>query len=110
MKYVLLNESNVVIQTQPNFDEGFIEAPDEVTNGYIYDPVLGTFAPPPPPPLNKWDFESAYMTRLNARRAAVRADHFEATLALFPGYPGELPESIAAYNAVLDTVVTGWPT
>lgn len=110
MKYVLLDESNVVIQSQTNFQEGYVEAPDEVSAGWIYDPVAGTFTPPPPPPLVKSDFEDAYYTRLNAHKFAARANHFESTLALFPGYPEELPESVAAYNAMLDTVVTGWPT
>lgn len=108
MKYVQLDESNAVITVAYSPQEGFIEAPDSVEPGYIYDPVLGTFSPPPPPPLTKADFEDAYFTRLNAHKQAARATHFESTLALVPGYPA-LPESIAAYNAILDTVVTGWP-
>lgn len=108
MKYALVDEFNVVIQVDPAPREGFIEAPDEISPGYLYDPLTGVFSLPPPPPLTKWDFEEAYNTRLGAQRQAARATHFESTLALVPGYPA-LPESIAAYNAILDTVVTGWP-
>lgn len=35
MKYVKLNGNNVVIQVQPEHEEGFIEAPDNVVAGMI---------------------------------------------------------------------------
>lgn len=43
-------ENGVVIQVQPYFDEGFIEAPDWVWAGYLYDGE--TFTAPPPPPVD----------------------------------------------------------
>ena len=35
MAYIKLNNDNVIIQKQPNFESGFIEAPDNVICGMI---------------------------------------------------------------------------
>ena len=35
MAYIKLNDDNVIIQKQPNFEPGFIEAPDNVICGMI---------------------------------------------------------------------------
>tara|TARA_B100000886_G_scaffold294844_1_gene221445 strand:- start:216 stop:572 length:357 start_codon:yes stop_codon:yes gene_type:complete len=35
MAYIKLNNDNVIIQKQPNFESGFIEAPDDVICGMI---------------------------------------------------------------------------
>ena len=35
MAYIKLNDDNVIIQKQPNFESGFIEAPDNVICGMI---------------------------------------------------------------------------
>ena len=35
MAYIKLNNDNVIIQKQPNFEAGFIEAPDDVICGMI---------------------------------------------------------------------------
>lgn len=37
MKYVLLNESNVVIQVQPYKEDGFVECEDHVVCGMVKD-------------------------------------------------------------------------
>ncbi|MBF57744.1 MAG: hypothetical protein CME80_08500 [Halomonas sp.] len=47
MAYVKI-ENGVVVQKQPNFQEGFTEAPDNIVCGMIYE--NGAFSSPPPPP------------------------------------------------------------
>ncbi|MDP7142701.1 MAG: DUF4376 domain-containing protein [Alphaproteobacteria bacterium] len=47
MAYVKI-ENNIVVQKQPDEAEGFIEAPDDVVPGYIYED--GSFTPPPHTP------------------------------------------------------------
>lgn len=101
MKYVLLNGNNVVIQTQPNFQEGFLAAPDEVLPGFIYDPVTNTFSPPPPPPLTRDDFEWRLRDRIEALRSAQRQALLNTALALSPNYP-DLPDSLADFDTILD--------
>lgn len=101
MKYVLLDENNVVIQTQPNFQEGFIAAPDEVSPGDIYDPLLGTFSPPPPPPLVRGNFARRLRDRIEALREAQFQALLNSALALSPNHP-DLPNSMADFDTILD--------
>lgn len=101
MKYVLLDASNIVIQTQPNFQEGFILAPDDVSPGMIYDPLTNTFSAPPPPPLERHDFAERLRRRIQALRDAQFQALLNSALALAPSYP-ELPESMDEFDTVLD--------
>lgn len=101
MKYVRVDENNIVTQTQGYFEEGFIMAPDDVYADFIYDPVLNTFSPPPPPPLGRYDFENRLRNRMDALQRAKFQALVNAALALSPNYPG-LPSSIADFDAILD--------
>jgi len=49
MTYVLI-ESGVVLQKQPNPQDGFIEASDGVVCGMLYNSETGEFTTPEPPP------------------------------------------------------------
>lgn len=101
MKYVRVNESNIVIQVQYYFEEGFIAAPDDVYTDFIYDPVLNTFSPPPPPPLNRGDFDYRLRARLQALEEARFQALLNSALAQSPNYPG-LPGSLGDFDAILD--------
>lgn len=46
----LLSQENVLIQKQPNTSPGFIEIPDDVVCGMIYDPLSETWSNPEPSP------------------------------------------------------------
>lgn len=48
MAFVLI-EDGVVVQKQPYYEPGFIEAPDDVICGFLYDEETGAFWEPPPP-------------------------------------------------------------
>lgn len=82
----------------------YVECPDEVLTGWVYDPVLETYSAPPPPAPQEWELEEAYDNRLKARRMAAYYAHFHSTI---PGYP-TLPASLAAYEAMLDAHMS-WP-
>lgn len=101
MRYALLDVNNVVIQTQPNFEEGFIPCPDEVAYGFIYDPINNVFNPPPPPPLERWNFENRLRERLQAIQQAKVQALLNSALALSPNYPN-LPSSLADFDTILD--------
>lgn len=101
MRYALLDSNNIVIQTQPNFQEGFIPCPDNVMAGYSYDPVGNVFSPPPPPPLERWNFEDRLRVRLQAIQQAKVQALLNAALALSPNYPN-LPSSVEDFDTILD--------
>lgn len=101
MKYVHLNENNIVDSIQYYWAEGFIAAPDDVYAGYSYDPVLNVFSPPPPPPLARWDFEERMRTRLTALAEARFQALVSSALALSPNFP-DLPQSLEAFDIILD--------
>lgn len=101
MKYVFLNTSNVVIGAQSNFQEGAVLAPDYVVPGYIYDPLTNTFSEPPPPPLERYNFEERMRARIEALREAQFQALLNSALALAPSYPG-LPANMAEFDTVLD--------
>mgnify|MGYP003640800807 FL=1 len=48
MAYVL-TENGIVTQKQPNQQDGFIEAPDNVVCGMLYNAETGEFSAPPAP-------------------------------------------------------------
>lgn len=76
MKYARI-ENNEVVQTQPDPQNGFIEAPAEVLPGYLYDGV--TFTAPPPPSAPVPD----RITKLQAKRALTSVglyDQFKAAI------------------------------
>ncbi|SFB73993.1 hypothetical protein SAMN05216344_102158 [Polaromonas sp. OV174] len=66
MKYALI-DADVVVQVQPYFETGFIEAPDGVICGWLWDGDVFTPAPPPPPVI------PAAVTRRQARQALLLA-------------------------------------
>lgn len=47
--FVLLNEQNVIIQTQPNAQEGFLEAPLEAVCGMVFENGELSLQPVPDP-------------------------------------------------------------
>lgn len=72
MKYALI-ENNIVMQTQPNYQTGFVEVPDSVIVGMI-DNGDGTFSNPPPTPLTKQESVDAInLAAGNARLKIMNA-------------------------------------
>lgn len=84
-----------------------IPCPDEVQVGWVYDSVGNTFSAPPPPPLTRSNFETAFNARLQQEIINWKNSKFEEALALSPNYPG-LPASIAAFQADMDTMDWTW--
>ncbi|WP_295855908.1 DUF4376 domain-containing protein [uncultured Xylophilus sp.] len=68
MQYVLI-EAGVVIQRQPNTEEGFVEAPDAVICGWVWNG--SEFTPPPLPELTLPELQAALAAAATARRWEV---------------------------------------
>lgn len=84
-----------------------IPCPDEVQIGWVYDVGTNTFSAPPPPPLTRLNFQTAFNARLQQEVTNWKDAKFEEALALSPNYPA-LPESIAAFQADMDTMDWTW--
>lgn len=51
MTFFVKVDGDVVVQRQPYFEDGFLEAPDEVICGWLWDGE--SFTPPPTPPFDR---------------------------------------------------------
>lgn len=98
MKYVFVDENSIVIFIQSYYGGDLLPAPDEVTYGWIYDPVANTFSAPP---LTRHDFEEQMRARLQALQEAKLQNLVTQALMLSPNYPG-LPDSIQDFELIMD--------
>lgn len=70
MNYVLI-ESGVVVQRQPYSGPGFVDAPDHVVCGYLWDGSVFT-----PPPVDLVALKAAKNAEINAARLAANFSTF----------------------------------
>lgn len=74
MRYALLSEDGVVVQIQPNPQEGFIEVPAYVVCGMVQQGD-GSFAAPPPSPPTASEVEAAVSAALGEQARALGYDN-----------------------------------
>lgn len=97
MAYVLVS-NGVVVQKQPYHEDGFIDAPDWVVCGYLYDGQ--NFAPPPPPP----EPVPQSVTRAQGKAALIQAGLWSAVVSYVEGIADPTEKALAevALNDTLE--------